>query len=134
MGVWAHPEFDAVGHIEPGTANTPFTKLTTASLVLAAAAGSTASVTSVNATDMGGSAVIASAGTGQAAGVIGTLTFANAWYETPAGLIVGIFNQATPFANQGGSYTALGATTVQFTAGTALVAANSYVITWLVIP
>lgn len=133
MGVWGHPEFDAFGHLQPGTANTPFTKLAVGSLVLAGAAGSTASVTSVNATDMGGSAVIASAGTGQAAGVIGTLTFANGWYETPAGLIVNIQNAATPFANQGGGYTALGATTVQFTAATALVAANNYVITWQVI-
>lgn len=134
MGLWGHPEYDGVGHLEPGTSNTPFAKLTTASLVLAAGAGATASVTSVNATDMGGSAVIASAGAGQAAGAIGTLTFANAWFETPAGLIVNIQNQATPFANQGGGYTALGPTSVQFTVGTALVAANSYVITWQVIP
>lgn len=133
MAVWGHPEFDGFGHVVPGVANTPFPLLTTSSLVLAAGAGSTASVTSMKATDMGGSCVIASAGTGQAAGVIGTLTFANPWYEIPAAVVVNIALTNGTTGN-GGSALTITASSFQFAVGTALVAASSYSISWVVVP
>jgi hypothetical protein len=103
----------------------------TPTVATAAGAGSTASISSQKGHDLGGSFVLASAGTGQAQGVVATVTFAQLLNASPASVIVDcVDTTATAPINLGAaSLTASGFSVI----GPALTAAHNYLICYQVI-
>lgn len=126
------PSYDQFGHSYPPISNGSSPNLVAANLVLAAAAGAAASVSLVNACDIGGSFQINSLGAGQVVGNILTITFANPLEAPPKGILINIKNTAS-FADTPALYTGLSAAGFTISVGTALVAGQSYYATFWVI-